>query len=245
MVHAECVFIAGIYPFRTWTSGSLESVRWNACVHRLDLGLYSHPKEVWGIESEPMLTPREKSPLPEKFPSKEDRIHDAASSRTASPTHDQRAIPAPGLISTKVSGSRDAFYYSPADLHPVSRLFGGHLLFCVGLARYKFCPCFYRNDTKLDTNHSGNVTATNGQRDSVGALKMLTPGSQDPLELLDGGPGTPYKIQPTAVRGPSVYTDSKISRACMYSVPAADLGSIPAFAVDICRGRVIPVTSDW
>ena len=25
-----------------------ESVRWNACVHRLDLGLYSHPKEFWG-----------------------------------------------------------------------------------------------------------------------------------------------------------------------------------------------------
>ena len=26
-------------------SGSFESVRWTACVHRLDLGLYSHPKE--------------------------------------------------------------------------------------------------------------------------------------------------------------------------------------------------------
>ena len=29
-------------------SGSFESVGWNACVHRLDLGLYSHPKEVLG-----------------------------------------------------------------------------------------------------------------------------------------------------------------------------------------------------
>ena len=29
-------------------SGPFESVRWNACVHRLDLGLYSHPKEFWG-----------------------------------------------------------------------------------------------------------------------------------------------------------------------------------------------------
>ena len=27
-------------------SGSFESVRWNVCVHRLDLGLYSHLK--WG-----------------------------------------------------------------------------------------------------------------------------------------------------------------------------------------------------
>ena len=30
-------------------SGSFESVRWNACVHRLDLDLYSYPKEFWGI----------------------------------------------------------------------------------------------------------------------------------------------------------------------------------------------------
>ena len=45
MVHAGCVFVAGIHPSRTWMSGSFESVQWNACVHRLDLGLYSHPKE--------------------------------------------------------------------------------------------------------------------------------------------------------------------------------------------------------
>ena len=38
------------------------------------------------MESEPMLTPREKSPLPEKFSSEEDRTQDTASSRTASPT---------------------------------------------------------------------------------------------------------------------------------------------------------------
>ena len=29
-------------------AGSLESVRWNACDHTLNLGLYSHPKEFWG-----------------------------------------------------------------------------------------------------------------------------------------------------------------------------------------------------
>ena len=29
-------------------SGSLESVRWNACAHRLVLGLHSHPKEFLG-----------------------------------------------------------------------------------------------------------------------------------------------------------------------------------------------------
>ena len=41
-----------------------------------------------------MLTPLEKSPLPETFSSEEDRTHDAASSRTVSPTQYQRAIPA-------------------------------------------------------------------------------------------------------------------------------------------------------
>ena len=46
------------------------------------------------MESEPMLTPREKSPLPEIFSSQEDRTHDAASSKTASPTHYQRTISA-------------------------------------------------------------------------------------------------------------------------------------------------------
>ena len=79
-------------------SGSFESVRWNACAH-------SHPKEFFffffgggeGDGSEPMLTPREKSPLPEKFFREEDRTHDAASSRTASPTLYQRAVPGPEI----------------------------------------------------------------------------------------------------------------------------------------------------
>ena len=45
-------------------SGSFESVRWNTYVHRPDLDLYSHQKKsFWGMESEPMLTPREKFPL--------------------------------------------------------------------------------------------------------------------------------------------------------------------------------------
>ena len=33
MVNAGCVFVADIHPSRTWTSGSFESVWWNACVH--------------------------------------------------------------------------------------------------------------------------------------------------------------------------------------------------------------------
>ena len=81
-------------------SRSFESVRWNACVHRLDLGLYSHTEEFWrnGVR-----TPREKSPLLEKISSEEDQTHDVASSRTASPTHYQRAIAAPQHVSYLVN----------------------------------------------------------------------------------------------------------------------------------------------
>ena len=49
------------------------------------------------MESESMLTPRDKSPLPEKFSLEEDQTHNAASSRTVSPTHYQQAVPAPNL----------------------------------------------------------------------------------------------------------------------------------------------------
>ena len=53
-------------------------------MHRLDLGLYSHPKEFGGMESEPMLTPRGKKPTGS---SEEDQTHDATSYRTVSLTH--------------------------------------------------------------------------------------------------------------------------------------------------------------
>ena len=44
MMDDGCDFVDGIHPSRTRTS--FETVRWNACVHRLDLGVYSHPKQV-------------------------------------------------------------------------------------------------------------------------------------------------------------------------------------------------------
>ena len=100
MVNAGCVFVASIHPSRTWISGSFESMRWNACVHRLDLGLYSHPRELlfffffWnGVSTH--INSRGK-PLPqEKFSSEEDRTHDAASHRPASSTHYQLSYPTP------------------------------------------------------------------------------------------------------------------------------------------------------
>ena len=48
ILHAGCVFVADIHLSWTWMSGSFESVQWNACVHRLDLRLYSHLKEFLG-----------------------------------------------------------------------------------------------------------------------------------------------------------------------------------------------------
>ena len=85
MVPAGCVFVAGIHPSRTW-SGSAESVGWNEYVHRLDLGLYSHPKEFWGNGVRTHVNSKRKFPLPEKFSPEENRTHDPASSRTARPT---------------------------------------------------------------------------------------------------------------------------------------------------------------
>ena len=81
-----------------------ESVRWNAYVHRQDLGLYSHPKEFWGNGVRTHVNSKGKSPLPEKFSPQEDRAHDAAQSRTASSTHYQPAIPAPGCSFQGVPG---------------------------------------------------------------------------------------------------------------------------------------------
>ena len=48
MVHAGCLFVPGIHLSRTWMSGPFQSLRWNACVHRLELGIYSHSKDFWG-----------------------------------------------------------------------------------------------------------------------------------------------------------------------------------------------------
>ena len=75
-------------------SGSFKSVRWTACVHRLDLGLYSHPKELGGggVGVRTHVNSKGKLPSTGKKSSEEDQTHDAVSSRTVSPTHYRRAI---------------------------------------------------------------------------------------------------------------------------------------------------------
>ena len=69
-------------------SGSLES-------HRLDLDLYSHPKEFWRNGVRTHVNSKR------KIPPEEVRTRAAALSRTVSPTHFQRAIPAPKNINQK------------------------------------------------------------------------------------------------------------------------------------------------
>ena len=46
-------------------SGSFESVQRNACVHRLNLGLHSHPKEFRGNGVRAHVNSKGKTPLPE------------------------------------------------------------------------------------------------------------------------------------------------------------------------------------
>ena len=92
MVRAGCVFAAGIHPSRTWTSGSFESVRWNACVHKLDLGLYSHPKEFWGNGVWTHVNSKGKIPSTGKMSPEDYRTRDTVA---ASPSTTNWAIPAP------------------------------------------------------------------------------------------------------------------------------------------------------
>ena len=86
---------------------SLESVRWNACMHRLDLSLYSHSKEfvvvavvvvvfcLFGwcffffffLRNGVGTHVNSKGKIPFTGGSEEDQTHNAASCRTASPTH--------------------------------------------------------------------------------------------------------------------------------------------------------------
>ena len=97
MVRAGCVFVAGIHPSRAWTPGSFESVRWNACVHRLDLGLYSHPKEFGGRGDGVWTHVNSKGKIPStgKCPQRRIELADAVDSE---PKHYQRAIPAPDVM---------------------------------------------------------------------------------------------------------------------------------------------------
>ena len=58
-------------------------------MHRLDLGLYSHPKNCEGNRVRTQVKSKGKIPSTGKISPEADRTHDAVSSRTAIPTHYQ------------------------------------------------------------------------------------------------------------------------------------------------------------
>ena len=89
-------FFGDIHLSRTWMSGSFESVRWNACVHRLDLGSYSHPKEFWGNGVRTHINSKgiSKGKTPSTGSPEEDRSHNAASRTQGAQHTTDWAIPA-------------------------------------------------------------------------------------------------------------------------------------------------------
>ena len=92
----------------------VESVRWNACVHRLDLGLYSHPKQFLGNG---VRTPR-KNPLYQRLRGRS--TCDAALRRTASPTHSRLSYSAPSYWYDANGKSRYGIV-SPATRYPITK----------------------------------------------------------------------------------------------------------------------------
>ena len=93
MVHAGCVFVAGIHPSRTWMSASSECVQWNACTHRLNLDLYYHLKEFTGNGVRTHVNSKGK--IPSTGGSEEGWTHDAASSGQRAQHTTYWAIPRP------------------------------------------------------------------------------------------------------------------------------------------------------
>ena len=68
MVHAGWVFVAGIHPSRTWTSIFWVRAMKCMCAQTRPRFILSSERVFRGMEFEPMLTPREKSPLLENVP---------------------------------------------------------------------------------------------------------------------------------------------------------------------------------
>ena len=95
MVHVGGVFVASIHLSRTRMSGSSESVQWNTCVHRLDLGLYSYVKEFWGNGARNHVNSTEN--ITSTGSSEEVWTGNAVSHRTGSPTRYQLSVQALGV----------------------------------------------------------------------------------------------------------------------------------------------------
>ena len=97
MAYAGCVFCCWHSP-PTFTGVGHEcphllSLYAMECVHRLDLSLYSHPKEF--LENGVRTHANSMGKISSTRSSEEDQTHDGASCRTASPTHYQLSYSGP------------------------------------------------------------------------------------------------------------------------------------------------------
>ena len=79
-------------------------MRWNACVHRLHFGSYPHPKEFWGNGVRTHVNSKGRIPSTSKILLTGGSNQRRCVSRTVSPTHYQRAIPAPVRPSDRLCG---------------------------------------------------------------------------------------------------------------------------------------------
>ena len=115
--HGWCVlgvfFVAGIHLSRTWTSGSFESVQWNACVYRLDLGLYSHPKEFLGKGVWTHVNSKGKIPSTRKF---SQRRIESATLWTASPNTTNKLFRPPEVCSDRAPHDLSCIYSTNKQL---------------------------------------------------------------------------------------------------------------------------------
>ena len=99
-------------------SDSFESLRWNASVHRPGF-ILSSVRVLGGMESEPMLTPRDKIPF--SGGSEEGQTANAASRRTASPKHYPLSYSRPQTVQNNVRVEKPelCFFITTLLLHYV------------------------------------------------------------------------------------------------------------------------------
>ena len=108
MMHAGCVFVASIYPSRTWLSGSFESVRRNACVHT-QTSVYTLIRKSF-LGNGVSIHVNSKGNIPSTRGSEEGWTHDAASRRTGSPRHHQLSYSGPRSISSSDPWNNTFFF---------------------------------------------------------------------------------------------------------------------------------------
>ena len=117
-------------------------------MHRLDLGLYSHPKEFWrnGVRNHA----NSEGNIPSTGASEEVRTLDAASCRTASPTQDRLSYSGPLQTKSTSAGDFNILYILPHCVQQLQKYF-----FCSNLyfsLLIDICATYVTNKHTLKVN---------------------------------------------------------------------------------------------